>query len=134
MTTITNTTTTVTNTVADTITNYGNEWLVATMGFNSDSITLEYATRSHRYQAPLSTAIRYFEASLQEETFASLTCKVYGWLSSASALESARALTKDSEAYLIDLQGDKSIKQQFIAWRETLRQGKPFSSKVRETR
>ena len=120
------TTTTIINTVADAITAYGNEWLVVTMKYSNDSFSLEYAVRSHKFGSELSSAIRYFDASL--------TCKVYEWLNSATALESARALTKDSETYLIDLQGDKLLKRAFIGWRDGLRQGKSFNSKVRESR
>ena len=128
------TTTTIINTVADAITAYGNEWLVVTMKYSNDSFSLEYAVRSHKFGSELSSAIRYFEADLLQETYASLTCKVYEWLNSATALESARALTKDSETYLIDLQGDKLLKRAFIGWRDGLRQGKSFNSKVRESR
>ena len=116
--------------VADIIGDDGNaNWLMVSLCISESAITITYGARSHKYGSNMRpSSFKHF--SLIDTSWSTITRCLYDALSMDAMLKAARNAINDNEAYLITLDGDKVLKQAFIAWRDALRDGAPFSSTI----
>lgn len=130
MTNTNNTNTEMTAIVADIMHGDGEtSWLVAKLRINDSAITVTYGTRRHAYGDVFHpTSFKYY--SLNDTSWSTLTRCLYDALSMTTMLEAARYAVGDETAYLIQLDGDKLLKKEFIAWRDGLRKDRPFSENI----